>query len=111
MSSFELNKRHLRELLARLYPASYVFKSDSPAFEPPVLYVPSHHNTAAMLPIILDFHPDHPTEPNSGGAQTPSILQRDMFRAVESNAVELMCHIAVGSFYQSSWINLIFFDN
>jgi len=54
-------------------------------------YVPSRHNTAAMLPIILIsitiIGPNWIRK-----AQTPSILQRDMFRVVESNALELMCH-------------------
>lgn len=54
-------------------------------------YVPSHHNTAAMLPIILIsiaiIRPDWIRK-----VQTPSILQRDVFRAVKSNALESRSH-------------------
>jgi len=58
-------------------------------------YVSSHHNTAAMLPIILIsiaiIRPDWIRK-----VQTPSILQRDVFRAVKSNALELTCRAAIG---------------
>jgi len=59
-------------------------------------YVSSHHNTAAMLPIILIsiaiIQPDWIRK-----VQTPSILQRDVFRAVKSNALELTCRaVSIG---------------
>lgn len=71
-------------------------------------YVPSH-NTAVMLPIILIsiaiIRADWIRK-----VQTPSILQRDVFRAVKSNALELTCRVVI-RFYRGSRIGLIFFDN
>lgn len=64
-------------------------------------YVPSH-NTAVMLPIILIsiaiIRADWIRK-----VQTPSILQRDVFRVVKSNVLELTCRVVI-RFYRLDFL-------